>query len=265
MTDKYFEITEIAGDEVSAEQVQRMTHRYLWAAAVCRGKDTVEAACGTGPGITYLASVAKSLEAGDFSEYMVQTCRNRLGDQVRLLRFDAQTMPYADSSKDVVILFEAIYYIPSATQFFRECQRVLRPGGRVLIATANKDLYDFNPSPNCTKYLGAIELANECRAAGLEPKLFGYVRTDALSGRQRILRPVKRLAVAMGWMPTTNGGKKWLKRLVFGKLIPLPADINPLSMPYSAPDRIADTEPDRTHKVLYCEAVKPSATSANFA
>ncbi|MCD6265910.1 MAG: BrnT family toxin [Deltaproteobacteria bacterium] len=29
-----------------------------------------------------------------------------------------------------------------------DCVRVLRPGGKVLIATANKDLYDFNPSPH---------------------------------------------------------------------------------------------------------------------
>jgi len=39
----------------------------------------------------------------------------------------------------VIILFEAIYYIPDAEKFVEECARVLRLGGKVLIATANKD------------------------------------------------------------------------------------------------------------------------------
>ena len=62
---------------------------------------------------------------------------------IRLRQFDAQDMPFEDKSKDVIIMFEAIYYIPDAERFVRECERVLPSGGKVLIATANKDLYDF--------------------------------------------------------------------------------------------------------------------------
>lgn len=73
-------------------------------------------------------------------------------------QFDAQNMPHADNSMDVIIIFEAIYYLPSAERFVSECKRVLRDGGRVLVVTANKDLYDFNPSPHSYKYYGVIEL-----------------------------------------------------------------------------------------------------------
>jgi len=62
-------------------------------------------------------------------------------------------MPFEDKSKDVIILFEAIYHIPDADRFVKECVRVLWPGGKVLVGTANKDLYDFNPSPYSYKYL----------------------------------------------------------------------------------------------------------------
>jgi SAM-dependent methyltransferase len=59
---------------------------------------------------------------------------------------------------DVIILFEAIYYLPSTERFVSECRRVLRYGGKVLIAIANKDLYDFNSSPYSYKYYGVVEL-----------------------------------------------------------------------------------------------------------
>ena len=49
-------------------------------------------------------------------------------------------MPYKDNSIDVIILFEAIYYLPSVEKFVSECWRILRDRGKVLIATANKDL-----------------------------------------------------------------------------------------------------------------------------
>jgi hypothetical protein len=47
-TTDYVSVTEISGDEVSQEQVQRIYNRYKWAAAFCQGKDVVEAAAVLG-------------------------------------------------------------------------------------------------------------------------------------------------------------------------------------------------------------------------
>src|SRR5262245_32429763 len=137
----FVEVTELAGSGISAEQLTRMAHRYGWAAGFCGQKDVVEVACGSGPGLGALASVSRSLEAGDYSEDILKIAKAHYGARFPLRQLDAQALPYADASKDVVILFEAIYYIPDATRFVRECRRVLRPGGQVLIASANKDLY----------------------------------------------------------------------------------------------------------------------------
>ncbi len=252
LVNSYYTITEIAGDPVSQEQVERMAHRYFWAGGYCVGKDVVEAGCGTGPGLTYLAGISKSLEAGDYSQEMVDLCRQRLGDAVRLSRFDAQEMPFAAQSKDVILLFEALYYVPDPDRFFAECCRILRPGGRVLIANANKDLSDFNPSPNSFHYLGAVELAQIAARHGLKVELFGHVAVNSLSWRQRLFRPIKRLAVALNLVPKTNDGKKWLKRIVFGRLVPLPADIKAGEFPYTPPEPISCSVPDRLHKVIYC-------------
>lgn len=251
MSDRFSEVTELAGTEISAEQLERMSHRYHWAAQHCVQKDVLEAACGSGQGLGILGRVARTLEAGDFSAEILAIAQCHYAGRVKLLKFDAQELPFADASKDVVILFEALYYVPDAVQFVKECRRVLRAGGKVLIATANKDLADFNPSPFSHRYYGAGDLAQLFDSNGFDSELFGYLPVGSVSWRQKLLRPVKKLAVALNLVPKTMAGKTLLKRLVFGGLTPMPAELPHRPDPLAAPVRLA-ASPDRGHKVLYC-------------
>ena len=97
MTD-FLDVSELAGDDVTREQVERIFHRYAWAASFCRGKDVLEAACGTGQGLGMLAGVAKKVVAGDFSEAMVRRSKAHYGDRLEILRFDAQALPFVNAS-----------------------------------------------------------------------------------------------------------------------------------------------------------------------
>ncbi len=159
-----------------------------------------------------------------------------------------------DHSADVVILFEAIYYLPSIERFVAECRRILRPGGQVLIATANKDLYDFNPSPYSHVYYGVVELNRLFTEHDFAVECFGYHSIRDVSLRQKILRPVKKLTVDLGLIPRTMKGKRWLKRIVFGRLTTMPAEIVEGLIPYKEPTRLPLFKPDREHKVIYCVA-----------
>ena len=258
MATEFAEVTELAGSGITEEQLTRMAHRYGWAAQFCRQKDVLEVACGSGQGLGMLASVSRSLEAGDYSESILGITRAHYGNRVPLRQLDAQSLPYADASKDVIILFEALYYIPDAAKFARECRRVLRPGGQVLVATANKDLYDFNPSPLSQRYYGADELVSLFGSAGLHATVFGYMPIGAVSWRQRLMRPLKKFAVASGLMPKSLKGKRFLKRFVFGKLVSMPAELPPSAAKVEPPTPLAREAPDRTHKVLYCCATLPA-------
>ncbi len=254
MSSDFIDVTEIAGDDVSPEQVDRLRHRYHWAGGYCKDKDVLEVACGTGQGVGYLEKVSRSMEAGDYSGDILSIARKHYGNRFHFQQFDALNMPFASESKDIVILFEALYYLPNAEQFVTECRRILRPGGRVLIATANKDLDDFNPSPYSHQYFGVVELGELFTNPGFTTELLGYLPIDQVSWRQRVLRPLKKMAVSLRLMPRTMAAKKILKRLVFGNLIRMPAELLEGMQDYQAPSPLPGTQPDRRHKVLYCVA-----------
>lgn len=258
-SDDFTTVTELSGEPISAEQVDRLVNRYVWALQYCRDRDVIEAGCGVGPGLGLLASAAKSVCGGDISIPILNRARAHYGARIELLNFDAQQMPFADGSKDVVLLFEAIYYLADVKRFVSECVRVLRPGGTLLIVTANKDLWDFHRSAYARQYLGVIELRDLLQAHGFQCKFFGYQDTRRSALRQRILRPLKRFAVASGLMPKTMGGKRWLKRLVFGPQRAMPAELTAQTAAYSPPTPIASAVADSHHKIIYCAATRPAA------
>jgi SAM-dependent methyltransferase len=254
MNKDFVTVTEIAGDEVTQEQIKRLCNRYYWAGGYCFNKDVLEVACGTGAGLGYLAKLAKSLEAGDYSKPILEYVRRHYGKRVNLRLFDAQAMPYKDRSKDVIILFEAIYYLPDATAFVRECARVLRPDGIVLIATANKDLYDFNPSPYSQEFYGVVELNQLFSAFNFQTAFFGDSPLDNVSLYQKALRPAKKLAVLLGLIPKTMAGKKFLKRIIFGKLVTMPQELPAKFVVKNNFPELASDKPNIQHKIIFCAA-----------
>ncbi len=254
MGDEFLSVTEIAGDEVTEEQVERLCHRYNWAGNFCENKDVLEVACGTGQGLGYLSNIANNLVAGDYSDAILDIAVSHYKDRVELMQFDAQNMPFPDKSFDVVIIFEAIYYIPDTSRFVDECKRVLRPSGKILLATANKDLYDFNPSPRSYQYYGVVELTNLFSLYGFTSKCFGYMDIEKSNLKQKLLRPIKKIVVFLNLMPKSMNTKKLFKRLVFGELVKMPKEIKDNMFEYHAPVPLNSDIPDTTFKVIYCEA-----------
>lgn len=250
----FITITELAGDEVTRQQVASACHRYYWAAPYCKGKDVLEIACGSGFGLGYLAQQARTIHAGDINPALVARVNAHYGDRVPTQVVDAQALPFGDSSLDVVIIFEALYYLRAPSAFVAECRRVLRPGGHVLVTNSNKDMPDFNPSPYSQTYHGVVELGRLFDLPTFSTTFFGYWTYETAPLWQRALVPVKKTLVAMNLMPKTMNGKKFLKRIVFGKLVPMPLEIAEGMIDYTPPAPIPAFVPDRQHRVVYCAA-----------
>jgi len=255
VADTFETVTELAGAEISTEQLQRAINRYSWAARQCKGKDVLELACGAGMGLGLLLDAGKSVTAGDYTESIVGIARAHYGERLPLLCMNAESLPFIGNSFDRVLLVEAIYYLSNLDDFLNEVKRVLRPNGQLLIVSANKDIFDFNPSPFSHKYLGVVEFTQLLSDRGFLAEFYGDVKIIEVSLRQRILRPIKWLAIRFNLVPKTMKGKKFLKRLVFGSMTTLPTELRDDSH-YQAvtPDYLSSLEPCRDYKTLFIKA-----------
>jgi ubiquinone/menaquinone biosynthesis C-methylase UbiE len=83
------------------------------------------------------AGVVEQATCTDISPGMVSTLnRNarRLGLEVRAARADAESLPFADQSFDLVLGHAVLHHLPNLRRAFAEFHRVLRPGGRIVFA-----------------------------------------------------------------------------------------------------------------------------------
>jgi SAM-dependent methyltransferase len=83
------------------------------------------------------AGVVGEATCTDISPGMVSALganAKRLGLNVRAARADAESLPFADQSFDLVLGHAVLHHLPDLTRAFSEFHRVLRPGGRIAFA-----------------------------------------------------------------------------------------------------------------------------------
>jgi SAM-dependent methyltransferase len=83
------------------------------------------------------ARAVREATCTDISPGMIRTLganAERLGLHVRTARADAESLPFADESFDLVLGHAVLHHLPDLRRAFREFHRVLRPGGRIAFA-----------------------------------------------------------------------------------------------------------------------------------
>jgi ubiquinone/menaquinone biosynthesis C-methylase UbiE len=83
------------------------------------------------------AGVVAEAVCTDISRGMLATLRanaQRLGLDVETLACDAEQLPFADESFDLVFGHAVLHHLPDLDRAFAEFRRVLRPGGRLFFA-----------------------------------------------------------------------------------------------------------------------------------
>jgi SAM-dependent methyltransferase len=126
--------------EVGQGQVVGKLRKVLGSAALARGFDrSLEVGAGTGYFSLNLlrAGIVREATCTDISPGMVRALTanaERLGLSVKGLRADAESLPFADESFDLVLGHAVLHHLPDLGRAFAEFHRVLRPGGRIVFA-----------------------------------------------------------------------------------------------------------------------------------
>lgn len=104
-------------------------------AALLKLGDVLDVGSGDGAAAAVIAPYCRSLTCVDVNPRMIEAARERLARHVhaKALVADVHALPFEDESFDTVLMFHTLTYAEHPRQALKECARVLRPGGRLVL------------------------------------------------------------------------------------------------------------------------------------
>jgi SAM-dependent methyltransferase len=138
------ELKQRARDTWSAGDYDAVADR-IWSAGadvvarvgIADGEDVLDVACGTGNASVRAAEAGRKVTGLDLTPELFEAARRRAaraGVELELVEGDAEALPFADGSFDVVLSTFGCMFAPDHRKAAEEMARVLRPGGRMGIA-----------------------------------------------------------------------------------------------------------------------------------
>jgi ubiquinone/menaquinone biosynthesis C-methylase UbiE len=238
-----------------------MFTRYATAASLAANRRVLELGCGAGQGFGLLTESATQVVGGDYSMALLKLAKKHFGFRVPLVRLSAEALPFNDSTFDLVLFFEASYYVRDMEKAFDDIARVLAPGGTVLFVNANPQRTDFIRSPHSVHYHTAEEFRAALRQRGFHVTLSGAFPAKALPSGARshvvssLISFARRMLEAVRLVPTTLKGRARLKKLLYSKMSVVPPEL------HAGFANIADIAPLDVHspsdyKVIYVQGTR---------
>jgi ubiquinone/menaquinone biosynthesis C-methylase UbiE len=109
-------------------------------------KDVLEIGLGIGADGTRWAKHARSYTGIDLTDEAVNAVRLHflfLGLKGKILKANAEELPFDDNSFDIVYSHGVLHHTPDIEDALKETHRVLRPGGEVILMLYSKDSFNF--------------------------------------------------------------------------------------------------------------------------
>jgi SAM-dependent methyltransferase len=120
-----------------------MRHRYTLDLMDAGAKDVLDIGCGPGEMLVELLNRGCKASGTDISQGMIDLARKNLsehprGSEVDLRVGDIEAMSYDPGSFDTIICSGVIEYLDEDSKALNELNRVMKPGGALIISVRNK-------------------------------------------------------------------------------------------------------------------------------
>jgi ubiquinone/menaquinone biosynthesis C-methylase UbiE len=114
---------------------RRLHEDVMAAVAELTFTDVLDVGCGTGATLAALLATRPGVRARgiDLSPNMVDLARARLRDKAEISVADAEHLPAADESFDLVVCVDSFHHYPHPAAALAELYRVTRPGGALVM------------------------------------------------------------------------------------------------------------------------------------
>jgi SAM-dependent methyltransferase len=164
---EYDTLARLEGEHWWYAGMRRIATDLVGALPLPRHARILDAGCGTGGGLKWLASVGKPTGIDLHPRAVSYAARH----SPRVAQASIQALPFADAAFDLVASFEVIYHLTVSDDVgaLREMARVLRPGGWLLVRVP---AYDWlrgahDRQVHTRQRYSKLELRQKLAAAGL--------------------------------------------------------------------------------------------------
>jgi ubiquinone/menaquinone biosynthesis C-methylase UbiE len=126
-------------DEANNVIYQRCQYAYEWCIPYVKGKKVLDTGCGLGYGAAYMADHAGEITGIDYDSATIEQNKKTYSSIKNLnwVHGAIPPLPFPDATFDVVTSYQFIEHIHPRKEFLKECLRVLKPGGTLLVTTPN--------------------------------------------------------------------------------------------------------------------------------
>ena len=186
-----------------------LTHlsRYVFFSKfISKGATVLDAACGTGYGSYYIADKCSSVIGLDSSSRAINYARIRYLARDNNIIFDVADLEKKISinalSVDVVFSFETIEHLHNTDTFLKQCHRILKDNGILILSTPNKKLSNGN-NPHHINELYLDELLTKLsRNRFLITGLYGQGMLNKDNSVTTLQKVIDKIAVVGRFLPT---------------------------------------------------------------